>query len=850
MTRRTLSLLVAAAAVTTPLAVLAQWSGPSGSPPNNNATGPVWLQGATGGIQSGYFNVSGGTMQKATSTKGIYVSGGSVTTTQDVYVGNGKAIRVDGANGTSFNFGNFGTGATGFTLTIQGNVNVSGFGGSNGQLTATTICLTGDTCRTTWPSGGGGGGMATSSADNRYVQKTGDAMTGSLDITLSGGSPALTVTNNGAAEAINGHGVGAGANGVVGLSEQNYGVVGTVNNNSGAGVLGNAGGSATSATGVIGQGSANLGVGVFGLVNGGPGYTVSQVYNHGVGTFGAGKIGLMGRGLYGVQATGTTAGGQFYATAGAGLYSNGTTFGVSGSASAAAGVGVSGVNNTATGYGGRFTNSAASGIGLRGDATGASGTGVLGVAQNGAAGTTYGVDGEGGDIGVYGAGFSQGVYGNGKFGATGVYGVTATGTAIQGEVTDASGVGIAVYGHGTGFSNGAYFDSDNGWGLSVYGNSAAEFYGRGSYGIVAQTSNKGAAGVWGISAPTGGTGVIGTANFGGTGGSFTGGATGTGVVATGYDRGISATASAVNGIGLLTNAFGSNGIGVQGVAPLASGTGVQGNGYIGLYGNANGGGGSAKGVYADAGNGYGGYLVANTAGGFGLYSSGAAKGAYITGTTGVDARTTVSGGNAVLTSGWVAITPAFTGEDAGVSVSNPNNLSATVNLDWFADWPRIRYGGSGAGSGSGFTIEGPGDADKLTITNSGNLQISGGTATKAAGTTWAVASDIRLKDLHGDFTHGLSDITALQPIYYTFKKDNGKHIEDTTTMHVGFSAQEVEKVIPEAVSMDKDGYRQLNADPIMWAMVNSIKELKTENDSLKTKLSDLEARLEKLEASK
>ena len=58
-------------------------------------------------------------------------------------------------------------------------------------------------------------------------------------------------------------------------------------------------------------------------------------------------------------------------------------------------------------------------------------------------------------------------------------------------------------------------------------------------------------------------------------------------------------------------------------------------------------------------------------------------------------------------------------------------------------------------------------------------------------------------------------------------------------------------MIPEAI--DSSGtYLSLHADPIYWAMLNSIKELKVENDALKAELAErdeaLEVRIAQLEA--
>jgi trimeric autotransporter adhesin len=64
---------------------------------------------------------------------------------------------------------------------------------------------------------------------------------------------------------------------------------------------------------------------------------------------------------------------------------------------------------------------------------------------------------------------------------------------------------------------------------------------------------------------------------------------------------------------------------------------------------------------------------------------------------------------------------------------------------------------------------------------------------------------------------------------------------------VGFVAQEVRKVFPEAVSEAEDGYLDFNIHSINVALINAVQELKTENDRLKTENEKVNSRLEKLE---
>lgn len=54
---------------------------------------------------------------------------------------------------------------------------------------------------------------------------------------------------------------------------------------------------------------------------------------------------------------------------------------------------------------------------------------------------------------------------------------------------------------------------------------------------------------------------------------------------------------------------------------------------------------------------------------------------------------------------------------------HPTNPNASVSLNWLNDIPRIRYGGTGAGSSYGLEIQGPGDISKFVIRNSGNVGV-------------------------------------------------------------------------------------------------------------------------------
>ncbi len=150
--------------------------------------------------------------------------------------------------------------------------------------------------------------------------------------------------------------------------------------------------------------------------------------------------------------------------------------------------------------------------------------------------------------------------------------------------------------------------------------------------------------------------------------------------------------------------------------------------------------------------------------------------------------------------------------------------------------------------------------NQMAITNGGNvkigttmpdqrLSVSGNASKSAGGMSWAVFSDERLKNIKGRFTPGLSVLMQLQPIRYEYKPDNALGLKGEGEA-VGFSAQAVEKVLPEAVTRGAQGYLQLNGDPLLWTMLNAVKEQQGLIEQLKQEHTALRQRLEALEKTR
>jgi len=148
-------------------------------------------------------------------------------------------------------------------------------------------------------------------------------------------------------------------------------------------------------------------------------------------------------------------------------------------------------------------------------------------------------------------------------------------------------------------------------------------------------------------------------------------------------------------------------------------------------------------------------------------------------------------------------------------------------------------------------------SNALTVLKNGNVGIGvdaptytlavSGTAAKTGGGSWSNLSDRRLKDIQGEYPKGLNEIVALQPVMFTYKKDNPLQL-NSNEQQIGFVAQEVQAIFPEAVNENSSGYLDFNMHPVNVALVNAVKELKAENDKLKTTLNELLERMANMEA--
>jgi hypothetical protein len=92
----------------------------------------------------------------------------------------------------------------------------------------------------------------------------------------------------------------------------------------------------------------------------------------------------------------------------------------------------------------------------------------------------------------------------------------------------------------------------------------------------------------------------------------------------------------------------------------------------------------------------------------------------------------------------------------------------------------------------------------------------------------------------------LETILRLRGVSYTWKTDEypDKEFDDKT--HLGFVAQELQSQVPEVVTVDDNGMMAVNYGRLTPLLVEAMKDLKSENDELRSELNEIKALLKQL----
>jgi hypothetical protein len=144
----------------------------------------------------------------------------------------------------------------------------------------------------------------------------------------------------------------------------------------------------------------------------------------------------------------------------------------------------------------------------------------------------------------------------------------------------------------------------------------------------------------------------------------------------------------------------------------------------------------------------------------------------------------------------------------------------------------VLIGGGNAGYKSGLNVAG-------TVYVGENLTVTG--TASIPGGAWTNSSDERLKQNIHPLDGALDKLLRLRGMEFEWKEPEKQG--NLTGPQMGLVAQEVETVFPEWVGVDGQGYRTLTIRGFEALAIEAIKELKAENENLKKRCEELEAKL-------
>ncbi len=145
-----------------------------------------------------------------------------------------------------------------------------------------------------------------------------------------------------------------------------------------------------------------------------------------------------------------------------------------------------------------------------------------------------------------------------------------------------------------------------------------------------------------------------------------------------------------------------------------------------------------------------------------------------------------------------------------------------------------------------------GASDVMVIDKEGNvgigttaptyqLQLSTDSAAKPGTSAWTIASDARIKTDIRPFSDGLSVIDNIDPVWYQYNGKGGFAADGKE--YIGVLAQDIERVAPYTVGTYKAKLNandtnetellNFNSHALTFVLINSVKELKKENEELK-----------------
>ncbi|MCP4755526.1 MAG: tail fiber domain-containing protein [Proteobacteria bacterium] len=115
------------------------------------------------------------------------------------------------------------------------------------------------------------------------------------------------------------------------------------------------------------------------------------------------------------------------------------------------------------------------------------------------------------------------------------------------------------------------------------------------------------------------------------------------------------------------------------------------------------------------------------------------------------------------------------------------------------------------------------------LSSSYKLYVAGNAYTTG---TWG-GSDARWKKNIDPLENSLDKVAQLNGVNFEWDIDRFPKKGFEKGRQVGLIAREVEKVVPELVGTDEDGYKSVSYEKLSAVLIEAVKELKAENEALK-----------------
>jgi hypothetical protein len=177
-------------------------------------------------------------------------------------------------------------------------------------------------------------------------------------------------------------------------------------------------------------------------------------------------------------------------------------------------------------------------------------------------------------------------------------------------------------------------------------------------------------------------------------------------------------------------------------------------------------------------------------------------------------------------------TPSIVWEDTG---STPGKWIAFLG---YSDEGFLISNYSGSSGQHHFKIMTNGNVGIGTTGPSLRLQVNG---TAGGTSSWTVVSDIKYKKNIAPITQALDMVTQLRGVYFDWNQDQAGELNLSTEPQVGFIAQEVRDVLPEAVHEDASGTLSVSYSLIVPVLVEAIKSQQKAIDQLRQEIESLKS---------